>query len=114
MIDKNGNLTIIKGGTLDDLVTYYEPDGVTPVNLTGMGAITRIKENHKSDNVIILSTANGGMILGGTAGTVRWFMDKEDTANITINEGIFDTFLINNDIEEPFLFKKNFYAAERV
>lgn len=116
MIDKYGNLTIIKGATLDVTVTFYQPDGITPIDLTDKGAITRIKESLNADDstALILSTANGKMELGGTAGTIRWMMDKTETIDIIINEGIMDVFLIDGTVEDPFLFHKKFYALERV
>ena len=35
MINENGNMTIIKGDTLNIPVQLFQPNGTTPVNLTG-------------------------------------------------------------------------------
>lgn len=110
MIDEKGKFTIIKGADLDYTVTYYEPDGVTPIDLTGKAAVTRIAESLNADEVIELSTNNGGMILGGTAGTIRWVMSSAATSSISFDSGIYDVFLAG----EPLIFQKPFVAPERV
>ena len=110
MIDEKGKFTIIRGADLDFTVTYYQPDGVTPVDLTNKDAVTRIAESRVSSDVIELSTDNGGMELGGVAGTIRWIMPKESTSFIQYENGIYDCFLAG----EPLLFDKPAVFPERV
>lgn len=118
MIDNKGTFTVIKDTPLDYMVVYYNPDGVTPIDLTDYKAITRVKENINDETALIeLTTENGGMELGGIDGTIRWIMTKSATAAIDIHEGIYDVFLINtadNNKEDPLIFNKKFYSPERV
>jgi hypothetical protein len=71
-----------RGATFDPLFTYKTTDG-TPVNLAGCTARMQIRPEVDSTVVIAdLTTENGGITLGGTAGTVQLFMSPTDTAAI--------------------------------
>ena len=85
------NITIIQGATLDLLVTWRTGDPATPVDLTGCTARMQIRSKVDSPDVLLeLTTENGGITLGGAAGTVRRFVDATDTAAITWKSGVYD------------------------
>jgi hypothetical protein len=85
------NITIVQGATLDLLVTWRTGDPAAPVDLTGCTARMQIRE--KVDSVtplVTLTTENDGIELGGALGTVRRFMDADDTAALTFKSGVYD------------------------
>lgn len=85
------NITIIQGATLDLLVTWRAGDPPAAVNLTGCTARMQIREKITSDTALVsLTTENGGIVLGGTAGTIRRFMSAEDTAELDWKTGVYD------------------------
>lgn len=89
------NFTIEQGVTLEKTFTYYQADGTTPVNLTGytarMNARDRIEDSTK---VIDLTTENGGIELGGVAGTVTLLLTAAQAAALTFDDAVYDIELI--------------------
>jgi hypothetical protein len=72
------NFTVYQGSTFDRTFTWFQPDGVTPVNLTGCTARMQgrsaghTRPSPTGDPLFELATAPGtGIILGDAAGTVR-------------------------------------------
>jgi hypothetical protein len=59
---------IVKGEDFDRIMTYFDTDGVTPVDLTGYTASFEID---LFDQVIISVTQSSGITLGGNLGTIR-------------------------------------------
>ena len=53
------------------------------------------KDKSASDVLLELSTANGGIILGGLAGTITVVISKERTANVDWSSGVYDLELTN-------------------
>lgn len=85
------NITIIQGATLDLLVTWRAGDPAVAVDLTGCTARMQVREKITSPTPLIsLTTENGGIVLGGAAGTIRRFMDADDTADIDWKSGVYD------------------------
>lgn len=80
------NFVCPQGSTFSPTVTYkienpnYDPNleeneitnpRTNPVNLTGYSSKLQVRETHYSTNTIVdLSTINGGITLGGSAGTI--------------------------------------------
>lgn len=96
------NLEIKQGSTFDDFVTLSlraaEGAPAVPMDFTGCTARTQFRAKHDSPTVLLeLTTANGGMELGGTAGTVRWLISAEDTADITWATAVYDTEIVFAD-----------------
>ena len=68
------NFTVYQGSTWDQTFTWFQPDGVTPVNLTGCTARIQGRAKAASTSPVLFeltSTPAAGLTLGGTAGTVR-------------------------------------------
>lgn len=90
------NLEIKQGSTFDDFVTLSlrASEGATavPMDFTGCTARTQFRASVDSPDVLLeLTTENGGMLLGGTAGTVRWLISDDVTAAITWASAVYDT-----------------------
>lgn len=86
------DIEIEQGATYGLVATYENPDG-TPVNLTGMTARMQVRD--ASEVVVIeLTTENGRIALGGTAGTVTLSIDAATTAAMT-RGGTYDLEIVN-------------------
>lgn len=60
--------------------TYKDGAGV-PINLTGFSAVMHLRDSVLSrDPVLVLSTGNGRIALGGTAGTIALALDADTMA----------------------------------
>lgn len=77
------DLVIYQGATWRHAFTWKSgPTEATavPVNLTGALARMQIRETHASTTVISsLTTENGGIVLGGTDGTIALYLSDEAT-----------------------------------
>lgn len=90
-------LTIYQGTTFRKHLTWLNSDKVTPIDLTGCLARMHIRAEIESPNVLLaLTTENGGITLGGIAGTVDLFAADETTSLISWEGGVFDI-----EIEHP-------------
>lgn len=84
-------LEILQGQTLDDLKTWKAGTTPTPVDLTGCTARMHVRERIDSPTTLLeLTTENGGIELGGTAGTIRIRMSATATAALTWRTGVYD------------------------
>lgn len=85
------NLTIYQGASFDELFTWKAGKPPTPVDLTGCSALMHVRAQLDSADVLLtLSTAAGGIVLGGTAGTVRLLLTPTATAALTWQRGVYD------------------------
>lgn len=75
----------VSGGEL-----LYHP----PVNLTGWTARMQIRSSVSDSNIIIeLNTTNGGIVLGGAAGTINLLATAAQTALFTFQNAVYDLTL---------------------
>lgn len=76
-----------QGAVFDVLMTWREKAAPqTPIDLTGFTARMKVVFNQGETNealVLELTTGNGRIILGGTAGTIRLLVTATDTAALT-------------------------------
>lgn len=85
------NITIIQGATLRDVTTWKSGTPAVPVDLTGCTARMQVRTRIDDTNVLLnLTTENGGISLGGTAGTVTIYLSATATAALTWKSGIYD------------------------
>lgn len=67
----------------------------TPVDLTGATARMHIRENVDSSTTLIeLTTENGRIALGGTAGTIDLTISAVDTAALPKRRGVYDLEIV--------------------
>lgn len=84
-------LEILQGQTLDDIKTWKAGTPAAPVNLTGCTARMHVRTAIDAPTTLLeLTTENGGIELGGVAGTIRTRMSAEDTAALTWRSGTYD------------------------
>jgi hypothetical protein len=92
------NLKIDQGATFQDVTTYKAGDPAVPVNLTGCTARMHIREELETPTVLLeLTTENGGITLGGVAGTITLNISATATALITWTAAVYDLELIFAD-----------------
>lgn len=94
------NLTIEQGATYRNTLTWKDASG-SLVNLTGATAKMQIRPDYGNATVLHqLDTNNGGITLGGTAGTVALYIAAADTAGFTWTSGVYDldVTLSNGDV----------------
>lgn len=85
------NITIEQGATFRLRLTLRLPNDPDPMNLSNHIARMQIRQKVASETIIYsLTTENGGIELGGIAGTIDLFISDEDTAQFTIRSGVYD------------------------
>lgn len=94
MVPGKYNIICPQGATFVKQLTYTIDD--VPVNLTGYTARMQVRESHSSAVIIVeLTTENGRISLGGSAGTVNLLIDAITTAGIDDKEYVYDLELIS-------------------
>jgi hypothetical protein len=88
------DLLIEQGATFSQVITYKD-NGVA-VNLTGYTARMQVRATLEAATALIeLTTANGRIALGGTAGTITLSISATDTAALTSGRGVYDLELVS-------------------
>jgi len=88
-------LAIEQGATFRKLLTYKAGTPAVAVNLTGCTARMQIRSAITSPTVLVnLTTENGGIVLGGTAGTIELIITDTATAAITWTTGVYDLEIV--------------------
>lgn len=87
-------LPIYQGATFDETY-YWDIDGVA-VDLTGCTARCQGRASYDAADPPwwSVTTENGGIVLGGTAGSVRLIISAAVTTALTPGEGVYDLELI--------------------
>lgn len=90
------NLEIQQGATLSLVATWKDSAG-TAVNLGGYSARMNVRETYSSATAILtLTTENGGITLGGAAGTITLAATATATAALTAPfSGVYDLELVS-------------------
>lgn len=90
------SFTIEQGATFDRTFTYKNASDVL-VNLTGYTARMQVRTTEESSVIIFeLTTENGGITLGGVAGTIRLFLTATATAALAAAAGlVYDLELVS-------------------
>ncbi len=88
------NFTIEQGATFNLLLTW-EIDG-TPVNITNWTARLAARVDVEDSEVILsLTTSNGGITLGGAAGTISLNQTATQTALLPAGTYVYDLELVS-------------------
>lgn len=91
---KQHDFTIDQGSDWTRTITWKI--GSTPVNLTGYTARLKAKTSYSKDNAIInLTTENGGITLGGEAGTITLNLNNLATAAFGFTRLVYDLELVS-------------------
>jgi hypothetical protein len=88
------DILLEQGATFSQVITYKD-NGVA-VNLTGYTARMQVRATLESASTLVeLTTANGRIALGGTAGTITLTISATDTAALTSGRGVYDLELVS-------------------
>lgn len=87
------NFTIYQGATFSHVLTWRDSSEAL-VNLTGYTARMQIRNRIGGDTIASLTTENGKISLGGSAGTITLTIAAADTAAIT-EGGVYDLELVS-------------------
>ncbi|NBX03384.1 MAG: hypothetical protein EBR02_04870 [Alphaproteobacteria bacterium] len=91
----NYDLTIYQGATFSQILTWKDGSGEL-VNLTGYTARMMARESIDAASAFItMTTENGGITLGGAAGTIALSISAANTAAITAQGGVYDLELVS-------------------
>jgi len=89
------NLVIEQGARFDPVLTWKDENGVV-INLTGWTARMQIRASKSEAAFLIeLTTENGGITLGGAAGTISLVITGTATAAITWTKGVYDLEMVS-------------------
>lgn len=90
------DFTIEKGATFSRVLTWKDENS-TAYDLTGYTARMHIREERDDTAKIVeLTTENGGITLGGAAGTITLLITDTATSAITQNSGVYDLELVSS------------------
>ena len=82
--------TIYQGATFRKRLTWKGPSGA-PIDLTGCTARMQVRSEVESSTVLLsLTTENGGITLGGVAGTIELFVSDDASTLFTWTAGVWD------------------------
>lgn len=88
------NIVIEKGARFDPVLTW-KTAGVA-VDLTSYTARMQIRATQSSETILIdLTTENGGIALGGAAGTISLVITNDVTEAIDWAKGVYDLELVS-------------------
>lgn len=89
------NITIEQGATFRLSLVWKDGAG-SPVNLTGYTARMQVRRSYPDTSTQLnLTTENGGITLGGAAGTIEVVGDATKTDDIAAAKGVYDLELVS-------------------
>ena len=89
------NLKLDQGATNRKLVTWKAGEPAVAVDLTGSTAKAQVRATITSEEVLVeLTTENGGIVLGGVAGTVEMIFSPVHTVGVTWRAAVYDLEII--------------------
>ena len=87
---------IYQGATFRKRLRWTNKATGTPLDLTGCKARMQVRAEVESTEVLLeLTTENGGITLGGTAGIIDFYVGATATAAITWTSGVFDLEIVH-------------------
>ena len=91
------NLRLYRGSTFSKVITWKD-ESKALINLTGWKARLHMRATIDDANPFMsLTTENGGITLGGAAGTISLMATASATTAITITQGVYDLEMIAPD-----------------
>jgi hypothetical protein len=95
------NIKLYQGATYRQMLTWKAGDPPQAVNLTDCTARMHVRsEINLPTTLLNLTTANGGIVLGGTAGTIEIVIADTLTSGKSWREGVYDLEIVlsNGDV----------------
>lgn len=96
VLDANSFTLGIDTSAYDAYVSGGIVDNGKPRDLTGCTARMDIRDKLTDALALTLTTENSRIILGGTAGTIRFLLSSSDTAGLTLAEKEYDFELLDS------------------
>jgi hypothetical protein len=91
----NYDITIYQGTTFNQQFTWKDQNNAL-INLTGFSARMMARTSiDAAAPFITLTTANGGVVLGGAAGTITLQMNDTQTTALSSTSGVYDLEVID-------------------
>lgn len=87
LIPAKRNLKLIKGAQFNPGWTWRAAGQL--VNLTGCTARMQVRDPDTGDLLLELTTENGGIVLGGAAGTIDLWFGATESTGISWESGIY-------------------------
>lgn len=88
------DITCDQGATFSRVITWKNSNG-TPIDLTNYTARMQVRANYPATTTVLnLTTENGGITLGGAAGTITLAATATATAAISADQYVYDLELI--------------------
>lgn len=95
------NLEVDQGATYSKKFVWKDSTG-TPYNLTTYSARMQIRRSVGASSFMVeLTTANGGIVLGGALGTIE-IVISETNSKLLTGDGVYDLELVNGPIVTRF------------
>lgn len=108
------DLTVYQGATFSQILTWKDETD-TLVNLTGYTARLMARADiEDAEPFLTLTTENGGISLGGSAGTITLNVSAEDTADLSAQEGVYDLEVVSGIGVVIRLLQGNFIVSREV
>ena len=84
------DLEIDQGSTFEHELTWYAVDE-TPIDLTDYTARMQVREKlTDSIKIFDLTTENGGIVLGGAAGTITINISASASSAVSVSKNVYD------------------------
>jgi len=91
------NFYLYPGATFTKTLVWQDENNAL-INLTGYMARMQMRETvGAATPFLTLTTENGGITLGGSAGTINLLVSATDTETVTVTQGVYDLQLIAPD-----------------
>lgn len=91
------NFFVYRGATFSEQIQWKDENGVA-IDLTGFTARMHMRDTLEATTPFLtLTTENGGIALGGTAGTVDLLASAAATSAISATSGVYDLELVAGD-----------------
>ncbi len=91
------NFFVYRGATFSEQIEWKDENGVA-IDLTGFTARMHMRDTLEATTPFLtLTTENGGITLGGAAGTVDLLASAAATSAISATSGVYDLELVASD-----------------
>lgn len=91
------NFFVYRGATFSEQIEWKDENGVA-IDLTGFTARMHMRDTLEATTPFLtLTTENGGIALGGAAGTVDLLASAVATSAIIVTSGVYDLELVAGD-----------------
>ncbi len=108
------DITIYQGATYNQQFTWKDQAN-NPINLTGYSARMMARSSIDASSPFInLTNTNGGITLGGAAGTITLNMSDSQTALLSSINGVYDLELVDGAAKVTRLLQGNIVVSPEV